>query len=325
MKAVQVIARGEAVFVDVEPPQLVAGHALIRPLKLSLCGSDIRMLYHSAPEAYPFPAGTTGHEMVGVVEQVDGNSALRPGDLTLTLAPGHRAMCKLYLAPLEHVLVLPSAPEDGKPLEHLLQAQQYGTVIYACRRLPNVTGADVAVIGQGSAGMWFSFQLRRMGARRIIAIDLDERRLALSARFGATDVIHNVASSALPQLAELTGGRLVDLVVEAAGEEESINLAVDLVRKNGRILFFGYPRGQRLLFDFEQFFHKCCDATTIVGVSEEPDLVSTRMALEAIARGEIDVSPLITHTFPFERVIEAYELHRTRGDGAVKIVIEVGE
>lgn len=325
MKAVQVVARGEAVFVEAEPPSLAPGHAIIRTVALSLCGSDVRMLHHSADECYPFPIGTTGHEMVGVVEEVDGSSSLKPGDLTLTLAPGHRAMCERYLAPLEHILKLPSAPEHGKPLEHLLQAQQLGTVIYATKRLPNVIGQDVAIIGQGSAGLWFAFVLRRMGARRIIAIDLDERRLALSDHFGATDTILNDGSNALAQLEELTGGRLVDLVVEAAGEADAINLAVDLVRKNGRILFFGYPRGQYLLFNFEQFFHKCCDATTIVGVSDEPDLVSTRLAIGLIARGEIDVSPLITHRFPFDRVIEAYEMHRTRSDGAVKIVIEVGE
>lgn len=323
MKAVQVVARGEAVFVEVEPPKLTPGHAIIRPLALSLCGSDIRMLYHSRSEEYPFPIGTSGHEMVGVVEAVDGSSTLKPGDLTLTLAPGHRAMCEQYLAPLAHILPLPSASEEGKPLEHLLQGQQYGTVIYACKRLPNVIGQDVAIIGQGSAGLWFAFQLRRLGARRVIAVDLDERRLALSPHFGATDCVHNKAASALEQLEELTGGRLVDVVIEAAGEVDAINLAVELVRKNGRTLFFGYPRGQYLSFNFEKFFHKCCDATTIVGVSDEQDLVSTRMAIDTIARGEIDVSPLITHHFPFDRVIEAYELHRTRADGAVKIVIDM--
>jgi threonine dehydrogenase-like Zn-dependent dehydrogenase len=288
-------------------------------LKLSLCGSDIRMLHHAAPECYPFPVGTTGHEMVGVVEDVDPSSPLAPGDLTLTLAPGHRAMCEHYLAPLEHVLPLPS----GAPLEHLLQAQQFGTVIYACKRLPNIIGQDVAIIGQGSAGLWFAFQLRRMGARRVIAIDLDAGRLALSAHFGTTDTIHNENRDALALLTEMTGGRLVDLVIEAAGEVDALNLAVDLVKKNGRILFFGYPRGQRLHFNFEEFFHKCCDATTIVGVSDEPNLTSTRLALATIAAGEIDVAPLITHHFPFERVIEAYELHRTRGEGAIKIVIDM--
>ena len=322
MRAVQVVAPGEAIFVDVPAPELQAEHAIIRPLKLSLCGSDIRMLYHSAPECYPFPPGTTGHEMVGVVEEVDDpQGRIRPGDLTLTLAPGHRAMCEYYLAPLEHVLPLSS----GRPLEHLLQAQQLGTVLYACQRLPNIIGKDVAVIGQGSAGLWFNFQLRRMGARRVIAIDLEEHRLQAAASFGATDTLHSLGSDPIEGVQEMTKGKMVDLVVEAAGEVEAINLAVDLVRKHGHILFFGYPRGQYIRFNVEQFFHKCCYAATIVGAQEEPGQTSTRMALDLIARGEVDVTRLLTHRFSFDEVLQAYELHRTRGDGVIKIVIDMPE
>jgi L-iditol 2-dehydrogenase len=318
MKAVQVVGPGKAVFVQVPKPALQPGHVLVRPLKLSLCGSDIRMLWHAAPDSYPFPPGTTGHEMVGVVE-ASGGTEFSAGDLTLTLAPGHRAMAEYYLAPREHVLPLPA----GRPLEELLQAQQLGTVFYACQRLPSVVGLDVAVIGQGSAGLWFNFQLRRMGARRVMAIDLDPVRLGLSKRFGADQTILNEAHDVSAVVAELTGGRGADLVVEAAGEIDAINLAVDLVRKGGHILFFGYPRGQHVRFNFEEFFHKCVRAHTIVGAQEEPGQVSTRLALELIARGEVDVTPLLTHHVPFEHVLDAYELHRTRGDGAVKIVIEM--
>lgn len=322
MKAVQVVSPGKAEFVNVSAPEPKPGCAIVRPLKLSLCGSDIRMLCYAAPEAYPFPPGTTGHEMVGRIEEVDPpKGRMRPGDLVLVLAPGHTAMCEYFQAPLEHVLPLPA----GLPLDHLLQAQQLGTVLYACRRLPNLIGKDVAVIGQGSAGLWFDFQLRRMGARRVIGIDLESNRLDIAGSFGATDTIHKVSSNALEALTEMTEGKLVDLVVEAAGELDSINLAVDLVRKHGHLLFFGYPRGQFLHFNFEQFFHKCCHASTIVGAQEETNLTSMRMALDLIAQGTVDVSPMLTHRFPFEKVMEAYELHRTRGDRAIKIVIDMPE
>ena len=71
----------------------------------------------------------------------------------LSLAPGHTAMSECYLAPIEHVVPLPG----GMPMEVLVQAQQLGTVLYASRRLPDVEGRNVAVIGQGSAGLWFRF------------------------------------------------------------------------------------------------------------------------------------------------------------------------
>lgn len=320
MRAVQVVARGKAEFVDMSKPELKPGYALVRTRQVSLCGSDIRWLHYASPESYPFPPGTTGHEMVGVVEAVDApGSSLKVGDVALTLVTDHQAMAEYYLAPVENVLVLP----PGKPVEHLLQAQQLGTVIYACKFLPNVIGKDVAVIGQGSAGLWFDFMLRRMGARRVIALDLQDFRLQAGQLYGATDTIHNVAVDAAAALAEMTGGAMVDIVIEAAGEIETINMTVDLVKRHGFILFFGVPRGQVFNFNYDVFFHKCLQAQAIVGSLRDPGLVSTRMALDMISSGEIDVAPILTHRFPFEQVLEAYDLQHTRDESAIKIVIDM--
>jgi L-iditol 2-dehydrogenase len=280
-------------------------------------------MLHFAPEAaYPFPPGTTGHEMVGTVAAIDAaGSPLRVGDRVLALAPGHCAMAEYYLAPLEHVIPLP----EGLRIEQLLQAQQLGTVLFACQRLPSVIGKTVCVIGQGSAGLFFDFQLRSMGARRVIALDIDDFRLRRSIGFGATHTIHNAEVNPAETIQQMNGGDLADIVVEAAGEVAAINLAAELVRHAGDILYFGYPRGQVIPFDFDTLFHKCCRAQTIVGASVEPNQTSTRIALNLIASGRIDVSDIITHHFQFADVMDAYELHRTRGERCVKIVIEMPE
>ena len=320
MKAVQVIARGKAQFVEVPMPALRPGHALVRTKFLSLCGSDIRYLHHAPNDAYPFPPGTTGHEMVGRVEAIDAaDSDIKVGDTVLALAPSHEAMAEFFLAPLDHVLPLPAT----LPIEQLLQAQQLGTVLFASQRLPSVAGKSVAVIGQGSAGLYFNFQLRRLGATTIIALDLEERRLRLSPEFGATHTVHNAVVEPIAALRAICDGDLADVVVEAAGEVATINLAVELVRNSGDILYFGYPRGQIIPFNFELIFHRFVHARTIVGANVEPNQASTRTAIELIASGQVDVSRIITHRIPFERVIDAYEQHRTRGDQCVKILIEM--
>ena len=95
-----------------------------------MVGSDVQMLHSRAPECYPFPPGTTGHEMVGVVEQVAADAHVQPGDLTLTLAPGHRAMCERYLAKLDHVLLLPK----GKPLETNTSSMTSGPLVAGVNR-----------------------------------------------------------------------------------------------------------------------------------------------------------------------------------------------
>ena len=322
MKAVQVVARGRAEFVDVPVPAVRPGFALIRTRRLSLCGSDIRMLHYAPADAYPFPPGTTGHEMVGVISEIDApGSEIKVGDTVLALAPSHQAMAEFFLAPVEHLIPLPM----GLPIEQLLQAQQLGTVLFACQRLPNLIAKTVAVIGQGSAGLFFDFHLRRMGARRVIALDTESCRLEQSLKFGATHAIHNVDRDPAEAIQQINDGELADVVVEAAGEVASINLAIDLVRQCGDILYFGYPRGQSIPFNFEHLFHKCCHAHTIVGATVEPDQTSTRIAVDLVASGQIDVSSIITHRMPFAEVMDAYELHRTHGDGCVKIVIEMPE
>lgn len=320
MKAVQVVARGRAEFVEMPIPDVVPGHVLVHTSRLALCGSDIYMLHYAADASYPFPPGTTGHEMVGTVVAIDvPDSSIQVGDRVLALAPGHEAMCEYFLAPSEAVIALP----EGMPLEQLLQAQQLGTVLYASQRLPNIIGKNVAVIGQGSAGLWFDFQLRRMGAKSVIALDLEDFRLAPAKTFGATHTINNSQAEPSDAIEKITGGDLADVVVEAAGEVDSINLAIDLVRKGGDILYFGVPRGQTIAYNFDRLFFKCCRASTIVGAYDDPNQNSTRMAVDLIASGIADVTPLITHRIPFAEVHEAYELHRTRGDGAIKIVIEM--
>ena len=202
MRALQVMAPGRAGFIEIPLPELRPGHALVRTRLLSLCGSDVQWLHHFDPEDYPMAPGTTGHEVIGEVVAHDAPDChLPPGRLALTLIPDHTGMAEYCLVKARDVLYL---PPDAPPA-HLLQAQQFGTVIYACKQLPNVIGQDVVVIGQGSAGLWFDRMLRRMGARRVIAIDLQAHRLQAGKLYGATDIIHNAEADAVAAVAELTG------------------------------------------------------------------------------------------------------------------------
>jgi len=321
MRAVQVVEPGKAEFVDAPIPTLQPGHALVRTVLLSLCGSDVHLLYYHPDGEYPLPIGTTGHEMIGMVEAIDApGSTIKAGDIALTLAPEQTAMAEYYLAPVEDVLVLPA----GKPLEHLLMAQQLGTVIYACKRLPNVMGKDVVVIGQGSAGLFFDAMLRRMGAERVIGMDVIEARVAAGQKFGATHTLNISKTDALEAVEEITDDKLADFVIEAAGEIESINLTAELVKVGGHLLYFGVPRGpDKFEFSFLDLFRKYCYTTTSGASAYEPGRKSFIMALDLIARGEIDVTPMPTHRFQFDQVLDAYELARTRDDGVIKVVIEM--
>ncbi len=321
MKAVQIIARGQPAFVDAPKPALQPGSALVKALRLSLCGSDIRHLHYLPDERYPTPIGETGHEMVGIVEAIDPafNGAVKAGDRVLCLAPDHRAMAEYYVAPIDRLLPL----DPATPLSHSVQAQQFGTVLYAAKTLPDLRGKSVAVIGQGSAGLWFNFALQKLGAAKIIALDLKAYRLRYSKAYGATHAIHNADESPVSALRQLCGGQLPDVVVEAAGEVEAIHLAVEIAQPGGFVLYFGVPRFDWMDFPIFDFFWKTLTLKSMVGTINDPDHACTRQALDYINTGAVDVGRMITHTFKFADVFEAYELHRIQDEGAVKIVIDM--
>jgi len=157
----------------------------------------------------------------------------------------------------------------------------------------------------------------------VIAIDLQAHRLAVAKQYGATHTVHNVEISALDGVREILGGALPDVVVEAAGEAETICMAVELVRRHGAILYFGVPRLEMVNYPFWDLFRKCALTRTIVGATSDPGQSCTWLAIDLIHRGEANVGPMISHHFPFDQVLDAFELQRTRDEGAVKIVVDV--
>ena len=248
--------------------------------------------------------------------EVEGHEV---GDFVLAIAPDHRAMAERYLTPQKNLLKLPS----GKTREELLMAQQLGTVLYACKQLPSLIGKTVAVVGQETAGLWFNFVLQRLGAAKVIAFDPKSNRLQLARQYGATDTINIREEDPLEQVLAINDGKLVDIVVEAAGREASINLSIELARADtGFFLQFGVPY-EPTSVNYGKIFTKCLKHKSIVHAGREPGHTSTIQALDLIAGDYVDVSPLLTHRFPFERVLEAYEVHQNATDNAVKIVVDM--
>ncbi len=323
MKAVQIIERNKAVWVETEKPQARAGHALVRPVVLSLCASDIHRLRYEPDDFYPSAIGCSGHEVIATIEDVvAGEESLCPvikGEAALLIEPPQLAMAEYFVAEYKNIIPLPK----NVPYQELVQAQQLGTVIYACQRLPNLIGKTVAIVGQGSAGIWFSFMAKRLGAARVIAIDLQEHRLGLSPLYGATDTVLAKGQNVAQVLQDKLAGELPDVVIEASGETDAINLSVNLCKDYGFMLMFGVPHEAKLLFDYDEAFRRNLTLHACVYASREPGHSSTKAALAMIARGEVDVKPLLTHHFPFARVLEAYDLQASKDKGAVKIVIDM--
>jgi L-iditol 2-dehydrogenase len=330
MKAARWVDVGRVVCEEVPRPSPADGEILVRTAYTSICGSDLHSVYGAAP-ARPMPAGHPGHESVGEVVE-SRCPGFDPGDHVLTVPHfvDGRCMAEYQALPGSFCVRLP----DTAPLSHLLMAQQLGTVVYALRRHPlDLIGRDVAVIGQGSAGVFFTFLLKRAGARRVLVSDLSPARLAYARQLGADLTV--LAGQALADagdaggiafrsaVLEATGGQGAGLVVEAVGSRATFPLSLDLAADGATVLWFGLPEGVGAYpFSFPDFFLRRLTAYAISGTQGEPGLESFRYAVRLIADGAIDVAPLLSHMLPIDRVGEAFRMAHDRTDGALKVSIK---
>ena len=318
MPAVQAIALEQLRCDEIRAPDPEPGKVLVKTRLASICGSDLHIVYMGwNVHEFPLPYGYPGHE--AVAEVVDGGGAgFSPGDLVLT-APNiwsSRTFAGYQILDPQFVLNLPA----GVPESHLLMAQQLGTVVFGCRRLPPLLGKTVAVIGQGSVGLFHDFMLRRLGAHRIIAIEPVPARLSAARNMGVDEAVGVTGQRATDAVLDMTDGQGADLVVEAVGSIDTLNQALQIARPLGRVALFGLPPTmERVPFDWDTFFRKRLDMHSVFGAQDEPGLPAFQMAVDYITKGEIDMAPFVTHRLPIERAQEAFDLAHTREDGALKV------
>jgi len=318
MLAAQAVARRRIRCDEVAAPKPEKGKVLVKTRLASICGSDLHIVYLGWNIAeFPMPHGFPGHEGAG--EVVDsGGTEWRPGDLVLT-APmfwESKTFAGYQLLEPRFLLKLPK----GTPLAHSLMTQQLGTVVYSCLRLPPLLGQTVAILGQGSVGLFHDFVLRKLGAHRIIAVEPVKARQDAARRMGVDAVVDVTGQRATQAVLDLTGGQGADLVIEAVGSVETLNQALKLARPTGRVVAFGLPETmERVPFDWDTFFRRRITMNSVFGSQEEPGQRSFRLALDYIASGQIDVAPFVTHRFPITRVHDAFELAESKADGALKV------
>lgn len=323
MRAGRIVGSGRVEYEEAEVKAPGDGELLVRTTYASICGSDLHIAIPRDPVEVTGPPGFPGHEGVGEVVE-SSSPELAPGDRVLCVPNAAIGMtfAEYQAIPARYCIPLPES--DLTELE-LLMAQQLGTVVFAQRRRRvDVTGANVVVLGQGSAGLFHAFLARRGGAAKIITTDVSPARLAHS-RATVADLAIDASEgddAVRQQVMDATGGRGGDYVIEAVGVKETLAQSVRLAAPRGDVLWFGLPdTRQDVPISFSQFFRKQLTASTAVGAQEEPGLVSFRAALDLIVSGAIDVSPLVSHVLPIEKIADAFHLAHSREDGALKVSV----
>ena len=292
------------------------GEVLVRMERAALCGSDFPRFSgegHRFREGYPLPEGQAAHECVGKV--VDGEGFC-PGERVLVLPPRSNGLSELLSVPRDKLVPL---PDDLDP-DVSVMVQPLGTVVHALRGMGDVVGKDVAVVGQGPMGLLFTASLRRLGARRVIGVDLLGYRLEVARRMGATEVVDASREDPVGTVGELTGGG-VDLAVEAAGTPEALVTCVEALKRGGLLVQFGVPKEAQTPFPLDAFLRKDLRMAGFHLASAGNPLEPYILARDYIASGWIDPSPLITHHFTLEQIQRAYEVAYRKEDGVVKAMV----
>jgi len=179
-------------------------------------------------------------------------------------------------------------------------------------------GGTVAIVGAGPIGLAALLTAQFYSPAEIIMIDLDENRLEVAKRFGATAVINSTDGKALEALMKLTGERGVDTAIEAVGIPATFELCQKIVAPGGTIANIGV-HGTKVDLHLENLWDRNITITTRL-----VDTVSTPMLLSTLQSHKIDPKLLITHRFKLDGILDAYETFAHAADTrALKVIIAV--
>lgn len=344
MKALVYHGPGKKAVEDRAKPELRApDDAIVKITKTTICGTDLHIL--KGDVATCAPGRILGHEGVGVIDSVGaGVTAFRPGDRVLIScisACGKCEYCRRSMyshcttggwilgntidgTQAEYVRAphadtsLYSIP-PGADEEALVMLSDILPTGFECGVLNGKVepGSTVAIVGAGPIGLAALLTAQFYSPAKIIMIDLDENRLEVARRLGATETVNSKDGKAAEKVKALTAGRGVDTAIEAVGIPLTFLLCQDLVAPGGIIANIGV-HGTKVDLHLERLWSENIAITTRL-----VDTVSTPMLLKTVQSKKINPKLLITHRFKLDKILDAYETFgHAASTGALKVIIE---
>lgn len=299
---------GGADLVELEVDEPGPGQVQVENTACGICSWDLQTFRTGSDSGSAAPSG---HEGVGYVTK------LGPGvtgiDVGQRVAGG--GFGKVRNAPVRSLYKI---PDSNLADQHWIvePASCVVTGIDCCRIK---VGERLAMVGCGFMGLMMVQGMQGMGLDQLIALDVDDNRLALARDFGATET-HNVTSENFDEVKQDLRTRGIDVVVDTSGAQSGLDLATDIVRRAGLINLFGWIKGTQATFNPTTWHGK---AISIVNSSPAAQLRDPfPVAIRLIQNGVIDLRPLVTHVVPIEE-FPTFMSKATTGqvDGYIKGVI----
>jgi alcohol dehydrogenase len=334
---------------EVPRPSAGPGEAIIRLTLTTICGTDIHILRGEYPVR---PGLVIGHEAVGVIAELGaGVTGYEIGDRVLVGAitpcgqchgclSGHQSQCghgsgyeaiggwrfgnTIDGAQAEYLRVpyaqanLAKIPAELRDEQVVLLADIASTGFSGAESGGVKPGDSVVVFGQGPIGLCATIGARLMGAALVIGVELDPSRREVAKRMGADVVIDPKAADVAAAVKLITGGG-ADVAIEALGTQETFEAGLRSLRPGGTLSSLGVYSG-KLGVPYDAFAAGLGDiriVTTLCPGGKE----RMRRLMELVRHGRVDLTPLLTHRYPLERIGEAYELFGEHRDGVLKVAI----
>jgi alcohol dehydrogenase len=335
MKALVYGGPGKKSWTDVPDP--VIQHptdVIVKMQATTICGTDLHILKGDTPEVEV--GRILGHEGIGVITEIgSGVTQLGIGDrviLSCVSSCGVCSNCRVGLR--SHCLNPEGAAGIGWILGYMIDGTQAEYVripfaensVYAIPEgvsdaeavllsdiLPTgfeigvqygkvKPGDVVAVVGSGPVGLSAVMTAQLYGPSRVIAIDIDEARLARAKGFGASDTVNSGQTDWKEQVLALTDGAGVDVAIEAVGTPQTFTMAVDLVRPGGHVANIGV-HGKPVELRLNELWIRNIDIS--MGLVNTDTL---GMLLKLVTQHRLPVDKFVTHRFTFDQILEAYDV-----------------
>lgn len=338
MKAAVLEAVKKLAVKDIPKPEPGSKEILVKVKTCGICGTDIKLYDGKYTAKMPV---VLGHEYSGeVVETGKDVRGIKLGDRVVpdpNESCGACNWCRQAKPCFCNDLAAYGVLKDGGFAEYAMVGEKGAYVIpegldyesasftepvscavHCIDRASIATGESVLIIGGGAMGQILLQLAKTSGAGELIMVSRSDWKLELAKKFGATKVI-NARDNVLKKTLDLTDGSGVDVVIEAVGTTETIEEAISLAKKSGRIVIFGFaPEGEKAGFIPFDVLSK---ELTIMGSWVNP--YTFPRALDILAGGKVDVKTLISLKLPLDNIMDGFKAMQEKSKGFMKALVEM--
>jgi threonine dehydrogenase-like Zn-dependent dehydrogenase len=315
MRAGVLAAPGEVRLIEAAIPHPGTGEVRVAIQGCGVCGSSIPVWEGRPWFSYPLAPGAPGHEGWGRVDAAGSKEAEPLLGIRVALLSYH-AFAEYELTRADALVPLPPALDECD-----LPAEPLGCAMNIFRRSNIRSGQVVVILGVGFLGALLVQLVVHAGAT-VVAISRRPFALELARQLGAEIALPFDDTERIGDtLDALTGGKGAERVIEVIGEQRSLDLASELTAEGARLVIAGYHQDGLRQVNMQQWNWRGLDVVNAHERMPAVYLRGMREGIDAVARGVLSLTPLITHRFPLDDLGLAFQAQRERPDGFLKAVI----